>query len=459
MRFSKTLNTAVTALARNKLRALLTALGIIIGIASVIVMIEIGQGSSKAIQTTIASMGANNIIIMSGTAASGGVSYGAGTTLTLTADDSEAISKGATALKNAAPIVRSRVQVIYRSKNWVPQYIYGTTPAFLDVRDWNSLTEGSMFQDRDVRNGNKVCVIGQTLVRELFEGESPIGKEIRLQNVALKVVGVLASKGANMMGMDQDDIVIAPWTVVKYRISGSSTNSSSSSSSSQSSSSGSSTSAQNSSAEIYPAAQVDLYPPASTGDAFMIKRFANIDQITAAAGSAEDVPIAIDQITGILRERHRIRQGEPDDFTIRDMTEMASALSSTSSLMTKLLLGVACISLIVGGVGIMNIMLVSVTERTREIGLRMAVGAREKDILQQFLVEAVVLCLAGGIAGIVLGRTLSSLITLLLKWPTETSLPAIITAFMVSVSVGLVFGYYPAAKASKLDPIEALRYE
>ena len=454
MKLLPTLRTALNALRRNMLRAVLTALGIIIGISAVIVMMSIGQGSSKAIQQTISSMGATNILIMPGTAASGGVSFGAGSIMTLTAEDSDAIGREAPAVLNSAPIVRARSQVVHGNRNWVPQTIQGTTPAFLKVRDWTNLAEGEMFTDRDVRNGNRICVIGQTIVRELFQGESPLGQEIRIQNVSFRVVGVLTSKGANMMGSDQDDVILAPWTTIKYRVSGSS---SSASGGAASSSATESKSVDNDA--LYPSTGPSLYPSQTEANTVLSRRLENVDQLLVAARTPEQIPDAIEQATKILRDRHRIRSGEPEDFTIRNMAEMSDALTSTSKLMTRLLLGVAFISLVVGGVGIMNIMLVSVTERTREIGLRMAVGARAKDILQQFLVEAVVLCLSGGIVGIALGGLLSYAITALLKWPVEFSFPAVAAAFLVSVTVGLVFGYYPAGKAARLDPIEALRYE
>jgi len=463
------LRTALHGLRRNYMRAALTTLGIIIGVAAVIAMMEIGRGSSTAIQRTIASMGANNLLIMPGTASSGGVSFGAGSVMTLTPQDAEAILKEAPAVKATAPVVRARTQVIYGNKNWVPIYIYGTTPAFLDVREW-PVAEGEMFTDQDVRNGSKVCLLGQRIVKELFGGQSPVGKEVRVNNVAFKVIGTLTPKGANMVGMDQDDILLAPWTAIKYRVAGTSmanvnqsSQSGSSSGSSAAAGSGGSTSQQvNTLNQIYPSTQTNLYPvPSATqqADTPLPVRFSNVDQILAAARSTPDIPAAIQQITQILRERHRIKPGDSEDFTVRDMTEMTRALTSTATMMTKLLLVVALISLVVGGVGIMNIMLVSVTERTREIGLRMAVGAWSRDILQQFLVESVLLCFCGGIAGILLGRGISLLVTAFLHWPTEMSLDAILAAFAVSVSVGIIFGYYPAWKASRLDPINALRYE
>ena len=452
-----TARTAFRALCRNPMRAMLTTLGIVIGVGAVIAMMEIGTGSSAALEKTIASMGANVLVIRPGAASSGGVTFGAGSATTLTPEDSEAILRECPAVKNAAPMVRARTQVVYGGRNWIPTYIYGTTVAYLDIQNWGELAEGEPFSDRDVMNGNKVCILGQTLVRELFEGESPIGKEVRLQNVAFRVVGVLPAKGANMMGLDQDDIVLAPWTSIKYRVTGSSLTTSQSSTGSK----GSTSETVNTLSTLYPGGE-SLYPERSAlqeANQPMPVRFANIDQIMASARSAAEIETAIDQITAVLRERHRIRSGEADDFNIRDLTEVTKMLSSTTTLMTNLLLAVAMISLVVGGVGIMNITLVSVTERTREIGLRMAVGARGSDILRQFLVEAVVLCLVGGALGILLGHGGSMLVSLVLRWPVATSPVAIATAVLVSASVGILFGFYPAWKASKLDPIEALRYE
>ena len=449
--------TAMKALRRNPMRAMLTTLGIVIGVGAVIAMMEIGAGSSAAIQQTISSMGANVLAVRPGTASSGGVSFGSGSATTLTAEDCEAILRQCPSVRSAAPVVRARTQVVYGNRNWVPSFIFGTTPSFLEVRDWTPLAEGEPLTDRDVLNANKVCLLGQTLVRELFQGESPIGKDIRVQNVSFRVAGVLSSKGANMMGMDQDDILLAPWTSIKYRVTGSTLDNPN-----QSTSSGSSGGSANTLSNLYPGGRPSLYPERSDVQAAnnpMPVRFANIDQILAAAQSTDEIPAAIQNMTAVLRERHRLRPGESDDFHIHDMTEMTETLSSTSTLMTNLLLCVAMISLVVGGVGIMNIMLVSVTERTREIGLRMAVGARARDILRQFLVEAVVLCIVGGALGILVGHGGSYLVWVFLRWPVETSPVAIAAAVLVSASVGMVFGFYPAWKASRLDPIEALRYE
>jgi ABC-type antimicrobial peptide transport system permease subunit len=456
MKTYRIIQTAIKALRRSPMRAMLTTLGIVIGVGAVIAMMEIGAGSSGAIRKAISSMGANVLNIRPGAASSGGVTFGAGSGISLTPQDCEAILRECPAVRNASPLVHTRAQVVYGRRNWVPTWISGVTPAYLDVQNW-SMNEGELFTNRDVLNANKVCVLGQTLVRELFQGESPIGKEIRIKNVSFQVVGVLRAKGANMMGMDQDDIILAPWTTIKYRVTGSE-----SESSNQSASIGSTSGSVNTLSNLYPGGQPSLYPERSdvqAADNPMPVRFASVGHILAAAQSAAEIPDAIRQITAVLRERHRLRPGQPDDFSIRDMTEMTNTLSSTTTLMTNLLLCVAMISLVVGGVGIMNIMLVSVTERTREIGLRMAVGARSRDILRQFLVEAVVLCLVGGALGILLGHGGSHLVRLFLHWPVETSLTAIIAAVLVSAAVGIVFGFYPAWKASLMDPIEALRYE
>jgi len=451
-----TLRMSLRALRRNIMRAMLTTLGIVIGVAAVIAMMEIGAGSSAALKKSISSMGANVLVVRPGTASSGGVTFGSGSAATLTPEDCQAILRDCPAVRNAAPVVRTRAQLVYGGRNWVPTYIYGTSPAYLEVQEW-TLEEGEPFSERDILNGNKVCLLGATLVRELFDGASPLGREIRVKNISFRVVGVLASKGSNMMGFDQDDILLAPWTTIKYRVSGKAL-----STVNESAGSAGGDSALNTLSNLYPPEQPSLYPERSSvqsADNPMPVRLASIDQINVAARGPEEIGAAIAQISELLRERHRIRKGRPDDFNIRDITELTNTLSSTSKLMTNLLLSVAMISLVVGGVGIMNIMLVSVTERTREIGLRMAVGARARDILRQFLTESVVLCLVGGALGILLGHGGSLLVRAMLRWPVETTPAAIVAAVLVSAGVGIVFGFYPAWKASRLDPIEALRYE
>jgi ABC-type antimicrobial peptide transport system permease subunit len=450
---------AFHSLGRNVFRSALTTLGIVIGVAAVIAMVEIGQGASAAVQDTILRMGANNLLVMPGTATSGGVSFGMGSVMSLTPDDAVALSDPdrCPAIEAVAPIVRARTQVVFGSKNWVPIYIYGTTPEYLDIRDWTSLTEGNCFSQYDVNGMREVCLVGQTIVRELFDDQSPIGQQVRINNRPFTVIGVLSSKGASMTGIDQDDIVLAPWTTIKFKVAGQSATSTNQSATVASTS----LDKVNTLSQLYPG-QVSVYPVPSAmqmADTPQLSRFINIDQMLVKARSPERMKPAIKQIQEVLRERHRIRGGQPDDFVVRDMAEMSKALGSTSELMAGLLFVVACISLVVGGVGIMNIMMVSVTERTREIGLRMAVGARPSDILWQFLIEAAVLCLLGGIGGIIVGRIGSTLVSVLAGWPTSISPAAILGAVAVSVAVGLVFGYYPAWKASRLDPIEALRYE
>jgi ABC-type antimicrobial peptide transport system permease subunit len=449
---------ALHALRRNVLRSVLTCLGIVIGIASVIAMIEVGKGTSHALQQAIANQGANLIQIDPAATSSGGVSSGDGTALTLVPEDCEAILRECSAVRTAAPGIDFRMQVVYGNRNWAPRNVLGTAPAYLVVRNWG-LQEGEAFTDKDVARSAAVCLMGQTPARHLFGGESPVGKEVLVRGMTLKVVGLLRRKGTNMMGRDQDDLVVAPWTTVKYRLYGSKLRFSENAAVNNPASSLGQLNTLN---RVYPNQQPQLYPQQSVtqaADTPQLVRFTDLDDIYVSAGSPEEIPKAVAQIKALLRKRHHLRDGQPDDFNVRNWTEMAELLGSTTKRMTDLLLCVAVIALVVGGVGIMNIMLVSVTERTKEIGLRMAVGARARDILRQFLTEAVTLCVFGGAGGILAGRGVSYATTELLGWPTVPSLTAVLVAVAVSVSVGVVFGYYPAWKASRLDPIEALRHE
>ena len=453
----RTLQTSLRALRRNIMRSALTCLGIIIGIAAVIAMAEIGAGASWTIRQSVASMGANMVGIEPDSSAASGVSSGAATGVTLTPQDADALRSECPALRWVAPSVDGRAQLVYGNKNYNPGQVKGSTPDYLQIRAMLPLVEGEPFTDEQVRRAAPVCLIGQTIARELFGKSSPIGQEIRMKNVGLRVIGVLPRKGANMMGRDQDDVVIAPWTTIKYRVSGQKL-----AFANAAANNAAVNTSVNTLNNLYPGKQPPLYPQASAAQAAdtpTMVRFNDLDDIYVSATSVEEIPEAIKQITAVLRERHRLEVGEPDDFAIRNPTELSQALNQTTMLVTKLLLSVALISLMVGGVGIMNIMLVSVTERTREIGLRMAVGARGRDILAQFLTEALLLCLAGGITGIALGRGVSIAISTFLRWPTLASPTAIAAAVATSGAVGLIFGYYPAWRASRLDPIEALRYE
>ena len=402
------LGLAIRAMLRNKVRTALTMLGIVIGIASVIAMVALGQGASMMIQDQINSVGRNLVMVLPGAATSGGFSFGAGTTTTLTPDDGAALLKEIPAVRAVAPIVRTRAQIVYGSLNWVPNEMVGTTPGLIEVREW-ALEEGAFFTDQDVASAVKVCVIGRTVADRLMPGESPVGNVLRIKNMPFKVVGVLERKGTNAMGSDQDDTVIAPWTTVKRVLQGSA--------------------------------------------------FNNVNQLLVSMASPAAIEPATRDITALLRQRHRLAEREESDFRLLPMTEMAATATQTANVMTVLLAVIASISLVVGGIGIMNIMLVSVVERTREIGIRMAVGARGRDILAQFLFEAVVLSTLAGLIGMAVGGAAASIISSTLKWPTLLSPQAVVVALVFSCGVGVFFGLYPAIRASRLDPIEALRYE
>ncbi len=449
----KTAKTSLRALKRNTMRTMLTALGIIIGIAAVIALAQIGKGSSNAVREQIKRMGANKLMVNPGAINNGGISLGSGTRMSLTFADATAIERDCPDVRWAAPIVHAHGQVIHGQYNWQPNLIDGTTSAYLHIRNWMPLKAGRTFTRQEVRSAAEVCILGQTLIRHLFPSGHALGKTVRLDNVSLRVIGVLTRKGANMMGWDQDDILVAPWTTIKYRIpSGKPVTAAASTL-------GGGINTLN---QLYPETSLALYTTPSateTADTPDPTIFMHADLIMCSAVSSKLIPAAIREIDALLRQRHHLTAAQGNDFTVRPLTALSNMLTTTTNLMTHLLLGVAFISLVVGGVGIMNIMLVSVTERTREIGLRMAVGARGRDILQQFLMESIVLCLLGGALGIALGQGVATFMRVFLQWPTAVSVRAIIAAVAVSAAVGLVFGYYPAWKASRLDPIEALRYE
>jgi putative ABC transport system permease protein len=400
---------AFGALLINKLRSALTMLGIIIGVAAVIAMVAVGAGAQVRIQQQIASIGSNIIIVLSGSITSSGVRVGTGNAQTLTEDDAKALARDVPAVQAAAPVSRGGAQVVYGNENWGTQ-ILGTTPDYLSIRDLQ-IDEGQPFTTADVDSAAKVALLGKTVADNLFNGEDPVGKAIRIKNVPFTVTGTLVSKGQSPTGQDQDDVILLPISSAKKKVIGSS--------------------------------QANA---ASVGQIMVQAR----DGMTAAA---------LEQMTDILRQRHHIQGSQDDDFSVRDMTEVFKAQESSASVMSILLAAIASVSLVVGGIGIMNIMLVSVTERTKEIGLRQAVGAKTKDILTQFLVEAVTLSVAGGIAGIVLGLTVSALISYFADWSTVVSPGSILLAFVFSALVGVSFGYYPALKAAFMDPIQALHYE
>lgn len=397
---------ALKALQRNKLRALLTMLGIIIGVGAVITMMSIGEGSKQSIQSSLSGMGSNMITIRPSSNEPGGVRLEGGNIQNLTEVDVEALKRNAQNISAVSPMASSSGQAINGSLNW-PTSIQGVSPDFFDIRKL-SVQDGIVFSEEDVKKSAKVCLLGETVVDNLFNnGENPIGKIIRFNKIPFQIIGVLEAKGQSNFGQDQDDIIIAPYTTVQKRIL----------------------------STIY------------------------FNNIYASAISEDASEAATEEVISILRETHRLRADEGDDFSVRTQAELIETLSSTSGMLTSLLTAVAGISLVIGGIGIMNIMYVSVTERTKEIGLRMSIGARGIDILLQFLIEAVMISVTGGLIGVFLGIGSSLLISSLLNWPVVISETSIIISFIVCAITGIFFGYYPAQKASKLDPIDALRYE
>ncbi|HEY3490825.1 MAG TPA: ABC transporter permease [Candidatus Deferrimicrobiaceae bacterium] len=407
MNILSALKVSLRSLRANKMRSGLTMLGMIIGVSAVIAMVAVGSGANERISSQIASIGSNLIMVIPGSVTSGGMRMGSGGTQTLTYSDARAISELST-VRATAPSVRASGPIVFGNQNWSTM-IQGTSPGYLDVRDW-PLSSGRNFTDAEVDASSKVALIGQTVSENLFGDEDPVGKVVRIKRIPFTIVGLLEPKGQSPQGQDQDDVVIAPFTTVQRKVSGSS-------------------------------------------------HIGTVGVVLVQATGPETIDEAQKQIMALLRQRHRIANGEADDFSVRNLSEMLSVAESATRIMSLLLGAIASVSLVVGGIGIMNIMLVSVTERTREIGIRMAVGARQRDILAQFLIEAVVLAVVGGTIGILVGAAGSVAISYFAGWSTLISPIAISVAFGFSAAVGVFFGYYPARKASLMDPIEALRYE
>ena len=405
MNFLNIMKVSLRSLGRNKLRSFLTMLGIIIGVGAVIAVMAVGEGAQYNIQQQIATLGTNVLLTFPGSSNQGGVRVGLGSMTSLTADDLSAMQTQCPSVQIAAPVITTGGQLVYGELNWGTR-ITGSNPEYFTIRSW-PLSSGQLFTESDIRGATKVCVLGQTVVDNLFRGGDPIGATIRIKKMPFKVVGVLSPKGQSAQGQDQDDIVIAPYTTVQKKMMG--------------------------------------------------VTYLGIIMVSAISDKAMDD--AQSQITELLRVRHKIQPWEDNDFTIRSQTEIANAAQATTKVLTILLASIASISLLVGGIGIMNIMLVSVTERTREIGIRMSIGARGKDILFQFLVEAVVLSMVGGTIGVVIGTGASNLISKLAGWPTLVAPTSVGLAFLFAAAVGIFFGFYPARKAAMLNPIDALRFE
>ena len=406
MNTTNLLKIALRALANNKLRGFLTMLGIIIGVASVITMLAIGQGSKRSIQAQISEMGSNMIMIQPGADMRGGVRQDASAMETLKLQDYEDIVNETRYVSATSPSVNSSGQAIYGANN-APTTVYGISPDYMEIRRYE-VEDGDMFSDQDVQTAAKVCVIGKTVVDNLFPGgENPVGRVIRFQKLPFRVVGVLKSKGYNSMGMDQDDLILAPYTTIQKKI----------------------------------------------------LAITHLQGITCSALKEEYTDQAIDEISEILRRNHRLRETDDDDFTIRSMQELSTMLTSTTDIMTTLLAAVAGISLLVGGIGIMNIMYVSVTERTREIGLRMSIGAKGMDILAQFFIESILISVTGGLIGVLFGVGAALIVNVVAHFPIYIQPWSVLLSFVVCTVTGVFFGWYPAKKAAQLDPIEAIRYE
>jgi putative ABC transport system permease protein len=405
MRFLEIIRMAFDSLLRHKTRAILTMLGIIIGVGAVVAMVAVGNGARTSVESQIASLGTNVLMIFPGSFSQRGVSGGAASGQGLTEDDINAIRESAPAVGAITPMARASRQVIAGNLNWYTS-IQGGNTDFFSIRDWK-LKSGELFTEQDVRGSTKVCVIGQTVVDNLFPNQDPVGQMIRIQKLPFEIIGTLVAKGQTGMGQDQDDIIIAPFSTVQYKIMGED----------------------------------------------------HIHSVILSAVDKTKIAAAQSQVTEILRARHRIQDSQDNDFTIRNQSDITAAATSTTDTFTYLLASIASVSLLVGGIGIMNIMLVSVTERTREIGISMSIGARRRDILLQFLTEASTLTIIGGLIGIGLGVLSSSLISRFAGWPVFISYSAILVAFLFSAAVGIFFGYYPAYKASRLRPVDALRWE
>ena len=401
---------AMRALAINKLRSLLTMLGIIIGVAAVIVMIAVGAGAQARVEEQIRSLGSNLLLILSGTTTSGGVRMGFGSNQTISEDDAAAIPREIPETM-AAPALRGTAQLIWGNQNW-STVIFGVTPEYIDVRQWE-LASGRIFDASDMAGATKVCLVGQTVARQLFGGVNPLGQVIRVRRVPFTVIGVLESKGQSMMGTDQDDLILMPISTARKRVLGASN----------------------------------------------LAKQRSVGTIWVKVAEGYDMKAAEEQVRSLLRQRHRLQPGQDDDFSLRNLEEVAATQEASSRVLALLLAAVASVSLVVGGIGIMNIMLVSVTERTREIGLRMAVGARTRDILGQFLVEAVTLSLIGGLVGIAIGIATAVGIAEVAGWRIVLAPESVMLAVAFAFAIGVFFGFYPARKAARLNPVEALRFE